>query len=69
MKKSSLKIGERIRVRREELQLSQAALAEAIGDGVTQAYISTWERGGAPRSHRLVAIAAALEMSVSDLLG
>jgi len=54
----------RIKQRRKELSLSQAALAKACGVG--QSTVANWERGGhIPRQATLHKIAAALKTAVS----
>lgn len=58
--------GRRIQTRRDELGLSQAALAERIG--VHQATISAWELGRQlPRHNQMVRIAGALGVAATDL--
>jgi transcriptional regulator with XRE-family HTH domain len=66
----SASLGQLIRRRRMELGLTQEELAERIGDTVRQAEISRLERDriALPRRHRLEQIAAALELSVGELL-
>lgn len=60
-------VGNRIRARREELGLSQAALAERLNR--TQTSISYWEAGRrAPDVEDLVALADALDLQPADLL-
>lgn len=60
-------VGNRIRSRREELGLSQAALAERLNR--TQTSISYWEAGRrSPDVEDLVALADALDVEPSDLL-
>ncbi len=60
-------VGNRIRSRREELGLSQAALAERLNR--TQTSISYWEAGRrSPDVEDLVALADALEVEPADLL-
>jgi transcriptional regulator with XRE-family HTH domain len=60
--------GERLAVAREHLGLSQNQLAEKLG--VSQKVITYWERNEvALRSDQLTAIAAALNLSVEELLG
>lgn len=58
--------GRRIQARRDEMCLSQAALARQIG--VHQATISAWELGRQlPRHNQMVRIAAALGVAPTDL--
>ena len=63
-------LGEAIRTRRQELGWSQEELAERIGDGVRQADVSRLERGRVvlPRRQRMERIAAALGLSLGELL-
>ncbi len=63
-------LGDYIRVRRQELGLTQEQLADRVGDGVRQAEISRLESGRVffPRRERLIALAAALDISMGDLL-
>lgn len=63
-------LGDYIRIRRQELGLTQEQLAERVGDGVRQAEISRLESGRVffPRRERLIALAAALDTSMGDLL-
>lgn len=59
-------MGERLRARREELRLSQAALAEAAGVHVT--YVSGLERGlRNPSILVLRAMCAALDVNLEDI--
>jgi transcriptional regulator with XRE-family HTH domain len=62
-------LGRFIRKRRLELGLSQEQLAERIGDTMRQAGVSRLEgdRVVQPRRARLIAIAAALEVSLGEL--
>jgi XRE family transcriptional regulator, master regulator for biofilm formation len=63
-------IGERIRRRREELNLSLSALAEKAG--VAKSYVSSLENGqvnSRPSGRTLYRIAEALGTTMSDLLG
>ena len=64
------RIGDFIRQRRQELGLTQEELAERIGENVRQAEVSRLENNhiALPRRARLDAIAAALEVSLGDLL-
>ncbi len=60
-------VGNRIRARREELGLSQAALADRLSR--TQTAISYWEAGRrSPDVEDLVALADALDLEPGDLL-
>ena len=63
-------LGSFIRDRRVELGLTQEALAERVGDTVRQAEISRLENDKVtlPRRERLEGIAAALDISIGDLL-
>ena len=62
------RLGARVRARRGELQLAQADLAEKIDTSVE--YVSMLERGTRlPSLPTLIALAAALELSVDALLG
>jgi transcriptional regulator with XRE-family HTH domain len=63
-------LGSFIRDRRIELGLTQEALAERVGDTVRQAEISRLEHDKVtlPRRDRLEGIAAALDISIGDLL-
>jgi transcriptional regulator with XRE-family HTH domain len=65
-----VRLGNFIRERRQELGLTQEQLAERIGDTVRQAEVSRLEnnRISLPRRERLAAIAAALEVSLGELL-
>jgi transcriptional regulator with XRE-family HTH domain len=59
-------LAETLRVRREEVGLSQAQLAARIGVG--QQAVSRWERGEAvPRPARVVALADALALDPAAL--
>lgn len=53
-----------------ELGLTQEELAERVGEGVRQSEISRLEHGRVtlPRRHRLEQIAAALDVSMGDLM-
>ena len=63
-------LGNFIRERRQDLNLTQEELAERIGGSASQAEISRLERGAIilPRRARLDALAAALEISIGALL-
>lgn len=63
-------LGTFIRERRQDLGLTQEQLAERVGDGVRQSEISRLEHDGIalPRRGRLERIAAALEVTVGDLM-
>lgn len=63
-------LGTFIRERRQDLGLTQEQLAERVGDGVRQSEISRLEHDGValPRRGRLEQIAAALEVSIGDLM-
>ena len=63
-------LGTYVRDRRVELGLSQEALAERIGGTASQAEISRLERGHVmlPRKARMEDLAAALNVSLGDLL-
>jgi transcriptional regulator with XRE-family HTH domain len=63
-------LGVAIRIRREELGLTQEELAERIGEGVRQTDIARLERDQIqlPRPDRFGAIARSLELSARDLL-
>ena len=59
-------LAETLRVRREEVGLSQAQLAARIGVG--QQAVSRWERGEAvPRPARVLALADALNLDAAGL--
>jgi transcriptional regulator with XRE-family HTH domain len=64
------RLGTFIRERRQELGLSQEQLAERIGDTVRQAEVSRLEnnRIAMPRRQRMERLAAALEVSLGELL-
>jgi transcriptional regulator with XRE-family HTH domain len=66
----SQSLGTFIRERRQDLDLTQEALADRIGGSVRQADVSRLEndRIALPRRERLEAIAAALEVSLGELL-
>ncbi len=67
---SASAIGARIKKRREELGLSQAALAAKIGK--TRSAIAQWERkaeGCAPSAETLPILARALDLTIDRLLG
>jgi transcriptional regulator with XRE-family HTH domain len=61
-----LKIAKRIKEARLAAGLTQAQLAAILG--THQSVVSGWERGLAPRAHRLPQIAAALGVTVDALL-
>ncbi len=63
-------LGTFIRERRMDLGLTQEQLAFRVGNGVRQSEISRLEHDGIalPRRSRLEEIAAALEVSIGDLL-
>jgi transcriptional regulator with XRE-family HTH domain len=62
------RLGARVRSRRSELQLPQSDLAEKIDTSVE--YVSMLERGTRlPSLPTLIALAAALETSIDNLLG
>ena len=63
-------LGTFIRERRQDLGLTQDELADRIGGSVRQAEISRLEGGAValPRRKRLEALAAALEVSLGELL-
>ena len=63
-------LGTFIRDRRNELGLTQEEVAERIGPSTQQSDVSRLERGGValPRRERLEAIAAALDVSLGELL-
>jgi transcriptional regulator with XRE-family HTH domain len=64
------RIGDFIRERRQDLGLTQEELSDRIGEGVRQAEVSRLENNRIvlPRRARMDAIAAALEVSLGDLL-
>ena len=67
-KRPRSQFGERLAAAREHLGLSQQQLADKLG--VSQKVITYWERNEvALRSDQLTAIAAALNLSVEELLG
>lgn len=60
------RIGKRIKERREELGLTQEALAERLG--LTTNYISTIERGASfPRCEKLILLLNGLETSADSI--
>ncbi len=63
-------LGTFIRERRQDLGLTQEQLAERVGPSVRQSEISRLEHDGIalPRRSRLEEIAAALDVSIGDLL-
>lgn len=65
----SKELGKRLRVAREQLHMSQAALAEAIGAG-NQSTVAGWERGRTePDGETLARLAVILKVSTDHLLG
>lgn len=63
-----MKIGETIKELRLERNLSQAALAKAIG--VSQKAIDYWERGmNEPKASYILALADFFDVSCDELLG
>lgn len=66
----STSLGSFIRERRQELGLTQEQLAERIGVNVRQAEVSRLESGriALPRRERMELLAAALEVSLGELL-
>jgi transcriptional regulator with XRE-family HTH domain len=64
------RLGTFIRDRRQELGLTQEELADRLGATVRQAEVSRLENNhiALPRRERLMAIAAALEVSLGELL-
>ncbi len=65
----SKELGKRIRAAREELHMSQAALAELIGAG-NQSTVAGWERGRTePDGETLARLAVILKVSTDHLLG
>ncbi len=68
LKKFRLSLGEKIKLRREELGLTQAALGVRLGSKDKQV-ISRYETDGAnPTAYNLVQLAKSLEFSVQELL-
>jgi len=65
-----VRLGQLIRDRRQELGLTQEALAERIGDNVRQAEVSRLEAGrvALPRRLRMEQLARALELPLGELL-
>ncbi len=63
-------LGQFIRAHRVAMGLTQEQLAERLGDSVRQSEISRLEKDGVefPRRERLDAIAAALDVTLGDLL-
>lgn len=63
------RVGARIRARRNALHLTQAELARRI-PGVTESYVSRWERGeNMPSWANLPRVAESLQTTVAWLLG
>lgn len=64
------KLGNFVRERRQDLGLTQEEVANRIGGSATQAEISRLERGtiSFPRRTRLEGLAAALEVTLGELL-
>lgn len=59
-------LGETVKIRREELGLDQATVAQEIG--VSQQTVSRWEKGfGMPRPGRVIALARLLELDLAHL--
>ena len=66
---SNKELGKRIRAAREQVGLSQAALAMAIGAG-NQSTVASWERGRTePDSDMLCKLAFVLKVTTDHLLG
>ena len=64
----STRIGDRVRDRRKELDITQEELAECMS--ASQFMISRWENGEqCPNVHNLIALADALNVSTDWLLG
>jgi transcriptional regulator with XRE-family HTH domain len=63
-------LGPFLRHRRQRFGLTQAQLAERVGEGTRQEHISRLERGAVtlPRWHRLLALAEVLEVTPGTLL-
>lgn len=63
-------LGNFVRERRQDLNLSQQQLAERVGGNYGQSDVSRIERGQIelPRLATMVSLAAALEISIADLL-
>ncbi len=65
----SKELGKRLRAAREQLHMSQAALAELIGAG-NQSTVAGWERGRTePDGETLARLAVILKVSTDHLLG
>lgn len=63
-----IEIGQRIKAAREAKRITQGDLAKRIG--IRQNTLSSWERGGVEqRIDNLEAIAAALEITLTKLIG
>jgi putative transcriptional regulator len=66
----AVRLGERIRQKREALQITQRELADRIGGAVEGTTVSRWERGrNTPSPQSLQAISEALETTIDDLAG
>lgn len=69
-KSASPTFGGRIRTRREELRLTRPQLLAKVGAGLSlSTLINIENHNNVPRAHTLAKIAAALDLSVDDLLG
>lgn len=63
-----VRLGKRIKQRREEFRFSQHGLAGKMGPSVTGSTVSRWERGKhKPRDDYLEQLATALQTTVADL--
>jgi putative transcriptional regulator len=66
----AVRLGERIRQKREALQITQRELADRIGGAVEGTTVSRWERGrNTPSAQSLQAISEALQTTVDELTG
>jgi putative transcriptional regulator len=66
----AVRLGERIRQKREALQITQRELADRIGGAVEGTTVSRWERGrNTPSPQSLQAISEALETTIDELTG